>query len=228
MSRPVLLDLFSGAGGAATGYHRAGFDVIGVDNRPMARYPFEFHKDDALDVLRGLAEGDPFYPSWLARRVIAAVHVSPPCHDHVRTFAAKDGTGWMLAASRDQLRRCHIPWVIENVPGAPMRADYDLCGCMFGLPLLARRRWFETSWHGFEMRQPCCHPEHPVTVTGGGIPSHSWWYGRVDGGEYHRMAREAMGIGWMTRAELNQAIPPAYTEHIGAALMGHLGLESAA
>lgn len=215
--RPLLLDLFCCQGGAATGYHRAGFDVIGVDIWPQPRYPFEFQQGDALEAL---ATFD------LSR--FSAVHASPPCHDHVRTFVAKDGTGRLLAQARDALERTGLPWVIENVPGAPMRADYRLCGCMFGLPLLARERWFETSWHGFEMRPPCHHPERPVTVTGNGIPSRSWYYGRVGGSEYYRLSKEAMGISWMTKAGLVQAIPPAYTEHIGLQLIAALGASKGA
>jgi DNA (cytosine-5)-methyltransferase 1 len=217
VSRPLLLDLFCGAGGAAVGYHRAGFDVIGVDLEPQPRYPFRFFRGDAIGMLRtGDVSG------------FSAIHASPPCHDHVRTFVAKNGTGGLLAETRGLLEaawsRWGVPWVIENVPGAPMRADYKLCGCMFGLPLLARERWFETSWQGFEMRPPCHHPERPVTVTGNGIPSRSYYYGRVDGYEYHRLSKEAMGIDWMTKAGLVQAIPPAYTEHIGLQLLEHLAV----
>ena len=211
MSRPELLDLFSGEGGCSVGYDRAGFKVTGVDIEPRPRYPFEFHQADALEVLR----------TWDLSR-FAAIHASPPCHDHVRTYVAKDGTGRLLADTRELLERAGLPWVIENVPGAPMRADYKLCGCMFGLPKLTRERWFETSWQGFEMRPPCHHPEPSVTAAGTGIPSHSWYYGKVDGYEYHRLMREAMGIGWMTRAGLVQAIPPAYTEHIGRQLLERL------
>jgi len=208
VSRPLLLDLFCCEGGAAMGYHRAGFDVLGVDILPRARYPFPMVQADALEALAG----------WNLER-FAAIHASPPCHDHVRTFVAKDGTGELLARTRTALEHAGLPWVIENVPGAPMRADYKLCGCMFSLPKLTRERWFETSWHGFEMRPPCHHPEPSVTAAGTGIPSHSWYYGKVDGYEYHRLMREAMGIGWMTRAGLVQAIPPAYTEHIGRELL---------
>ena len=207
MTRPRLLDLFCGAGGAAMGYHRAGFDVTGVDIAPQPRYPFPFVQADAMT-----------YPL----DGFNAIHASPPCHDHVRTFVAKDGTGWMLAATRERLSSIGTPWIIENVPGAPMRADYLLCGCMFGLSLLVRERWFETSWEAFEMRAPCYHPARPITVTGWGIPSGSYWYGRISVSEYFRLGKQAMGIDWMTRAELNQAIPPAYTEYVGARLMEHL------
>lgn len=217
MTRPLLLDLFCCQGGAGMGYHRAGFDVIGVDIWPQPRYPFEFVQGDALEALETLDLSQ-----------FAAAHASPPCHDHVRTFVAKDGTGKLLSMTRELLERTGLPWVIENVPGAPMRADYKLCGCMFGLPKLTRERWFETSWQGFEMRPPCHHPERPVTVTGNGIPSRSWYYGRVDGYEYHRLSKEAMGIDWMTKAGLVQAIPPAYTEHIGGFLLDHLRRSDAA
>jgi DNA (cytosine-5)-methyltransferase 1 len=218
VSRPLLLDLFCCQGGAAMGYHRAGFDVVGVDLEPQPRYPFRFFRGDAIGMLRtGDVSG------------FSAIHASPPCHDHVRTFVAKDGSGHLLADTRELLEAVHerwgVPWIIENVPGAPMRADYELCGCMFPeLKLLARKRWFETSWQGFEMRPPCHHPERPVTVTGNGIPSRSYYYGRVDGYEYHRLSKEAMGINWMTKAGLVQAIPPAYTEHIGLQLREHLAV----
>lgn len=221
--RPVLLDLFCCQGGAATGYHRAGFDVVGVDVSPQPRYPFRFIQADAISLLDELLEDRPPV-LYLDDEIfpVDAIHASPPCHDHVRTFVAKNSTGWLLGATRERLMAAGVPWVIENVPGAPMRADYKLCGCMFGLPLLKRERWFETSWGGFEMRPPCHHPEHPITVTGEGIPSHSWWYGRVSSPEYARLGREAMGINWMTRTGLSQAIPPAYAEHIGRQLMEHL------
>lgn len=214
MTAPLLLDLFSGAGGAATGYHRAGFEVVGVDVKPQPRYPFEFHQADAMT-----------YPL----DGFDAIHASPPCQDHTRSYVPREhGTGWMLAATRERLAASGVPWVIENVPGAPMRVDLKLCGCMFGLPRLKRERWFETSWRAFELREPCHHPDPVVTVAGHGIPSGSWYLGRSDGYEYSRMAREAMGIGWMTRDELAQAIPPAYTEYVGRQLMERLRREAVA
>jgi DNA (cytosine-5)-methyltransferase 1 len=203
--RPRLLDLFCGAGGAAMGYHRAGFDVVGVDIEPQPRYPFEFIRADAITFpLEGFD----------------AIHASPPCQDHTRQYVPREhGTGWMLAATRERLSLIAAPWVIENVPGAPMRADLKLCGCMFGLPYLKRERWFETSWQAFEMRPPCHHPEQPISVAGHGTPLHTWKrYGSVS----LSRARDVMGISWMSRVELSQAIPPAYTEYIGAQLLGHL------
>lgn len=218
MIRPLLLDLFCCAGGAATGYHRAGFDIIGVDISPQPRYPFPFVQADALRSLE----------TWDLSR-FAAIHLSPPCQDHMRarTFAAR-GTGWMLGAARRVLAdRASVPWVIENVPGAPLRADYRLCGCMFGLPHLKRERWFETSWHAFELRTACSHRDGTMSVTGTNPGSRTekrtfgHWPTRQDW-------QRAMGIDWMTNRELTQAIPPAYTEHIGHQLIEHIGALEAA
>ena len=188
------------------GYHRAGFDVVGVDIKPQPHYPFEFHQADAMT-----------YPL----EGFDAIHASPPCQDHVRAPGAmkKHGTGWMLAAMREQLSANATPWIIENVPGAPMRTDYRLCGCLFNLPKLKRERWFETSWQGFDLRAPCNHPERPISITGHGTPTETWKiYGSVSLAD----VRKTMGIDWMGRYELSQAIPPAYTEFIGKQLLEHL------
>jgi DNA (cytosine-5)-methyltransferase 1 len=202
VTRPRLLDLFCGAGGAAMGYARAGFEVVGVDVADQPHYPFEFRQADAMTFpLDGFD----------------AIHASPPCQDHTRQYVPHaHGTGWMLAATRERLvEDSGLPWVIENVPGAPMRADLKLCGCMFDLPYLRRERWFETSWRAYELRPPCHHPEHPISVTGAGTPTGTWRrYGSVS----LARAAQVMGIDWMTRAELSQAIPPAYTEYVGRAL----------
>lgn len=206
--RPLLLDLFCGAGGAAMGYYRAGFDVVGVDVRPQPRYPFEFVQADANEY--PLADFD-------------AIHASPPCQDHSRSQKPREhGTGWMLAATRERLTAQRAPWVIENVPGAPMRADLKLCGCMFGLPNLKRERWFETSWHAFELRQPCEHSEPVISVTGTGAGTSHGRHGHITFADWRRV----MAIDWMTGKELAQAIPPAYTEYIGRLLLA--GLSEAA
>jgi DNA (cytosine-5)-methyltransferase 1 len=206
VSKPRLLDLFCGAGGAAMGYSRAGFEVVGVDIKPQPHYPFEFHQDDAM--------------TWPLDG-FDAIHASPPCQDHVRSPgpAARRGTGWMLAATRERLNANRVPWVIENVPGAPMRADYKLCGCLFGLPRLKRERWFEMAEPAFDFRSPCIHRETSISVTGTGTPTGTWKvYGSVPLAEFQRV----MGINWMSRVELSQAIPPAYTEWIGERLMAAL------
>lgn len=211
MTRPRLLDLFCGAGGCSVGYHRAGFDVIGVDNRPMPRYPYEFHQADALEVL---ADRD-FVAGF------DAIHASPPCQDHMRTPPRrKHGTGYLLAATRDLLVASGLAWVIENVPGAPMRADYALCGCMFGLPNLRRVRWFETSWHGFAMNLAHDHTQPAISVVGHGAPT--WVRSKLGYNPTIHQYRAAMGIDWMNRDELSQAIPPAYCEFIGTEMLTHL------
>jgi DNA (cytosine-5)-methyltransferase 1 len=207
-TRPRLLDLFCGAGGAAMGYHRAGFDVTGVDIDPQPRYPFTFIQADALT-----------YPL----DGFDAIHASPPCQDHSMTRnwnggRETHGTGWMLAAIRERLEGSGVPWVIENVPGAPMRADYELCGCMFGLARIRRERWFETSWQGFDLRPGCCHAEPAIPICGRGVTS---YYRRRHGPVHIAERRAAMGIDWnVTREGLAQAIPPAYTEYIGRQLLG--------
>lgn len=193
------------------GYHRAGFDVTGVDVAPQPHYPFPFIQADATTVpLDGYD----------------AYHASPPCQDHMQTPHRKHGTGWMLPATRERLQATGKPWVIENVPGAAMRADYRLCGCLFGLHLpggigqLVRERWFETSWHGFEMRPPCYHRGNAISVVGHGTPA--WVRSKLGRNPTIAEYRAVMGIDWMNRDELSQAIPPPYTELIGAALLEHI------
>jgi len=207
MTRPRLLDLFCGAGGAARGYQMAGFRVTGVDSRPQPRYAGdEFTCADAMTFpLDGFD----------------VIHASPPCQDHMRSptwNSAEHGTGWMLAATRDRLAGCGIPWVIENVPGADIRVDYRLCGCMFGLRVRSER-WFETSWRGFDLIPPHDHRAEVLNR-----------FRNMQGPAFRRRGRIAsrreialaMGIDWMAGDEYKQAIPPAYTEYIGCALMEEL------
>jgi DNA (cytosine-5)-methyltransferase 1 len=203
--KPRLLDLFCGAGGAAMGYHRAGFEVVGVDIAPQKNFPFEFLQADAteFDTL------DHF----------DAIHASPPCQDHMQTPHRKHGTGWMLDHTRQRLRNQIAPWVIENVPGAPMRPDIKICGCQVGLEL-RRERWFETSWHAFQFAAPHNHPHAVPSVVGHGTPS--WVRQKLGYNPTIADYRASMGIDWMNRDELSQAIPPAYTELIGHQLMQHV------
>lgn len=211
--RPILLDLFCGAGGAAMGYHRAGFEVVGVDLAPQPNYPFAFIQADAL---RALDVG-----TWVGA---AAIHASPPCQ-RFSPMTARHGAHAvedhpdLVDPVRDRLLGIPLPFVIENVPAAPLRADLRLCGSMFGLGAgdfgLRRHRIFEL--RGFEVWPPasCAHVKPALGVYGhpGGrsvrdqrqMPSTAEW-------------REGMGIDWMTVDELAEAIPPAYTEHIGRAL----------
>jgi DNA (cytosine-5)-methyltransferase 1 len=214
IARPRLLDLYSGAGGTARGYQMAGFHVTGVDIAPQPRYVGdEFHLADALTFpLDGYD----------------AIHASPPCQRYSRGTVDKERHPDLLPPTRARLAAQPVPWVIENVPGAPMRADYRLCGCMFGLPGLRRERWFETSWHGFDLRPPCHHPDPIVTVIGHGPNQHSYYRHLACGPEWERLKRRAMGIDWMNRDELAEAIPPAYAAFIGTHLLAHLAERASA
>lgn len=208
MGRPLLLDLFCGAGGCSEGYRRAGFDVVGVDIDPQPRYPFDLVRADAMSFpLDGFD----------------AIHASPPCQDHssLRSLAGDHGTGWMLLATIERLRASGLPWVVENVATAAVPEwpnVVQLCGSMFGLGV-RRHRIFATSWF---MLAPGCHHKRgdrqPVGVygVGGGGSMTRGYKGTLT------ESREAMGIDWMNRAEISQAIPPAYTEWIGERLSGHL------
>jgi DNA (cytosine-5)-methyltransferase 1 len=221
MARPLLLDLFCGAGGAAVGYHRAGFEVIGADIKPQPHYPFEFLQADALELLRELALDHPIVV-YLRDEIfpIDAIHASPPCQRYIQSgMFDRSKHPDLLPAVRSLLVATGRPWVIENVPGAPMRVDLEICGCSIGLPELKRKRLFETSWRAFDLRQPCHHPDPPVGVYGhprGGQPGETWGWGTFE--DWKR----ATGIDWMTAEELKLAIPPAYTEYIGAQLLEHL------
>ncbi len=208
--KPLLLDLFCGAGGAAVGYHRAGFEIVGVDIEPQPHYPFEFHQADALE-----------YPL----DGFDVIHASPPCQDHsmLKNSAGEHGTGWMLEATINRLRHHGRPFVIENVVGAVLPTAIELCGSSFGLGAagfdLSRHRRFECS---FPIMAPPCGHRRGKTLGVYGHGTNSWH--RLKLGRCIREAekRQAMGIDWMTRGELSQAIPPAYTEYIGRQLMAIL------
>lgn len=239
--RPRLLDLCSGAGGAALGYARAGFDVVGVDNVPQPHYPYRFVQADALDVLSA--------PSWRAfLDDFDAVHASPTCQvnsalaslTHVRAAIDAGRHVDMIPAVRDGLTRWHHrtgrPWVIENVPGADLRAPLVLCGTEFDLHTdssargrvwLRRHRLFETSPDLFLMGAGGCHCHTRRGRTIGVYGSGDGGNGRGWKGTLTDRAT-VMGIDWMTRDELAQAIPPAYTHHIGTQLLDHLAPEPGA
>jgi DNA (cytosine-5)-methyltransferase 1 len=214
--RPRLLDLFCCAGGAGYGYHLAGFDVIGVDKEAQPNYPFKFIKADALKL-----------PRWFLEK-FDAIHASPPCQSY-SDLAKRNGNGheWprLIGPTRDMLLELDVPYVIENVSGAEedMKDPITLCGTMFpGLRVL-RHRLFETNW---DVQVPP-HGKHPLVFTHDKRKAH---YGRLDqnvsfvqvtGGGNCTIgnARDAMGISWMTKAELNEALPPRYTEYLGTQLL---------
>src|SRR5262249_59163948 len=114
--------------GAAMGYHRAGFDVTGVDNRPQPRYPFTFIQADALEFLDEIV----LHPEARFRESFDAIHASPVCKLYsVSTPAwARGRHPNQIPAIRARLEAAGLPWVIENVPGAPLRPDLKLCGCI--------------------------------------------------------------------------------------------------
>ena len=198
-----LLDLFSGAGGAAVGYHRAGFEVVGVDIAPQPHYPFEFHQADALEYCA--AHGAEF----------DAIHASPPCQAYsvTRTIWKKDYP-MLIEPTRKLLSSIGIPYVIENVMGAAMPYHVVLCGKSFGLKVYRHRR-FETS---FMIWQPEHLPHDDEGLWENNTISRNGFvgvYGHFANREY---AKQAMGIDWMSADELAEAIPPCYTEYIGVYL----------
>lgn len=222
--RMMLLDLFCGAGGAAVGYHRAGFDVVGVDINPQPNYPFEFVMADAIEQFHELVHH--FGPD--------AIHASPPCQAFVslrKMWNAKDHPN-LLAPVRDLLIAAGRPYVIENVPGSPIRASVMLCGSQFGLGTedaeLRRHRYFETNWT-VGLVPPCSHgwlTRKTITVVGHAHGHLNDLRQRTIGVYCQDFSTEdrkrAMGIDWMNGRELSQAVPPAYTEYIGERLMGFL------
>jgi DNA (cytosine-5)-methyltransferase 1 len=221
------------------GYHRAGFDVIGVDLNPQPRYPFPFQQCDALKLLECDLRG------------FDAIHASPPCQAYtsMRAMAnARSDHPDLVASTRDLLKLSGLPWVMENVPGAPMDdvrpvdlfgqgGGITLCGSMFGLNNgtyeLRRHRLFECST---PLVQLSCQHKLPVI---GFYGDHARTRRRTKklhnkdaGGDITgnaaklQLVKELMDIDWMTWHESNQAIPPAYTEFIGQQLMKVLSPEA--
>jgi DNA (cytosine-5)-methyltransferase 1 len=214
--KPRLLDLFCGAGGAATGYHKAGFDIVGVDNRPQPNYPFEFVQADALEFLRdGCWEHKP---EWLYVQDFAAIHASPPCQRWLGVPGALGGASYpdLIEPTRELLRDTGLPWVIENVPGAPLDG-FVLCGTTFGLPVVRHRR-FET-YPQIDLVPSTCHQSSYERGT-----EHDGTFPFAHGAWRPAWCQHVMPAvwPWMTIEETHDAIPPAYTEFIGAHLMAHL------
>ena len=193
------------------GYHRAGFDVVGVDIKPQPRYPFEFIQADAMTFpLDGFD----------------AIHASPPCQRYSVATVFHPGRQAehpdLVDATRQRLIGAGVPWAIENVPLAPLRNALMLCGTMFPGLKVYRHRLFETDppiyfppYHNPHMFRP--------TEVGRRVAAHGWM---TVAGHFSsvKAAGVAMGIDWMTRDELAQSIPPAFTEYIGKELMGALAV----
>ena len=291
--RPRLLDLFSGAGGAAMGYHRAGFDVVGVDIRPQPNYPFEFVQADALEVLSDLLRerrldrqlthaelvaapiqeledrvsdfvlgagvgvggfyvqvdedlagheapsvgvaADSAKPAFRVKD-FDAIHASPPCQAYTSLRVMHNARGDhpdLVGPTRELLQETGLPYVIENVPGAPIATVTRLCGSSFGLGVeahdgwrqLRRHRYFETTFSF--MSPPCQHSGPTIGLYG----AHARDRRRVNGmagrdfpdRDKLELGRKAMGMPWAQKwRELSEAIPPAYTEFIGHQLLAHV------
>lgn len=219
VKRPKALDLFCGAGGAAMGLHRAGFDVVGIDIKPQKHYPFAFVQADALQPPVRLADFD-------------LIWASPPCQAH-STIGKQNRTRRNydhpdLVPGTRALLEPHPTWVIENVMGATLAACVVLCGSQFGLDV-KRHRQFESSFA--IMQLPCNHRNwrgqyrssdkrragKPARVVG--------VHGHLNYSGERQLRERAMGIDWMDDRGLSQAIPPAYSEHIGRYAMMALGLD---
>jgi DNA (cytosine-5)-methyltransferase 1 len=196
------------------GYHRAGFEVVGVDVKPQPRYPFQFIQADAIEWMT-----DGPHPGVWNWQGFDAIHASPPCQAY---SVANNNRGAsypeLIAPVRDLLTATGLPYVIENVPGAPLRYPARLCGTFFGLKAgpweLRRHRLFESSV--YILSTPCLHQFPPIGLFGHN--SSGAFYKRYGRGVTLAERREAMQIDWMDRDELSEAIPPAYTEYIGVYL----------
>lgn len=215
--KPRLLDLFCCAGGAGVGYSQVGFEVVGVDLQPQPNYPLPFIQADALSL----------DPKFIA--LFDAVHASPPCQsysDLAKRNANADKWPRLIEPVREMLRRTGLPYVIENVDGAPLLNPTVLCGTMFPELRVLRHRLFEANFGII----PPPHRKHPKVHTFDRRKSHfgktNEWkdFVQVTGGGNCTLAaaREAMGIPWMTKNEINESIPPAYTRFVGRALLHHL------
>lgn len=219
--KPLLLDLFCGAGGCAMGYSRAGFDIVGVDIKPRPRYPFEFIQADALEYLaREIKESTRWYD---------AIHASPPCQAYSTCTPISRRTAYvehadLVGPTRELLDASGKLFVIENVRTAPMTRAIMLCGSMFGLDV-RRHRLFESN---LVLLAPSCNhsAQRPrfrsLDSRRGQLAAVVGVHGSLNYSGERQIREKAMGIDWMTVKELSQAIPPAYTEYIGKQLIGAL------
>jgi DNA (cytosine-5)-methyltransferase 1 len=206
-----LLDLYCKAGGASKGYQLAGFEVVGVDIKKQKRYPYEFIQADCLELMKDM--------DFL--RSFDVITASPPCQTHSITQHLRNAQGKstdkidLIPQTREALVASGKPYVIENVPGAPLIKPIQMCGSYFGLKVRRHRR-FESNLP--LVGSPCKHKQQgkPVGVYGSmrdEIPKGGHTAKTIE------EAREAMGIDWMIWGELVEAIPPIYTQEIGKQLL---------
>lgn len=244
-----LLDLFCCAGGAAVGYHRAGFTPYGVDINPQPNYPYAFHQGDVLEVMRVLNAGgaiDFTHPcgrvEWLTLADFVLAHASPPCQAFSKTKTLHTNTHPdLVEPTRAALIETGLPYIIENVVGAPLLDPLVLCGTEFnmtapdvdGLPLkLVRHRLFESNLP-LTRAGTCNHDPKVLTASiygagGGWTPEHRDSATRRGGYVPHTdVCRALLGVDWTTKHELSQVVPPRFTEHLGHQAMHHLAAPQA-
>lgn len=209
------IDLCCGAGGASAGYARAGFEMSGIDHKPQPRYPFPFTLGDALEAD---LSGFDF------------VHASPPCQEYskLNTLYDERPERDILVPMREKLIASGLPYVIENVEHSPLRGALWLCGSEFGLTtthprfgevVLRRHRGFESNVFLFGAGGCNCHGRTTVPVYGHGAGGPRT---ACQGPGLAKASREVMRIDWMSRNELSQAIPPAYTAFVGEQIIAHI------
>lgn len=229
-----IIDLFCCQGGASAGYAAAGFEPFGVDIDPQPRYPFAFHQGDALAVMEALIVGEKvafIYPSGevvhLGLSDFSAAHASPPCQAYtlaqrIRNRPHPD----LVGPTRDVLVASKLPWIIENVEGAPLYEPILLCGSMFPGLRVYRHRLFESD-HPFHTP---IHPSHVAPLRKMGRPPADGDFMHVVGNfSGVETAKAAMGgVDWMNRDGLRESIPPAFTEYLGRQMMAHISLRAAA
>jgi len=222
MRKPRLLDLYCCAGGCSVGYARSGFEVVGVDIKPQKNYPFQFIQGDALEVLKRIGKD------------FDIVHASPPCQKYSRSTAAHRLNSQkeypdLVASTREAMEAMGLPYIMENVPGAPLSPHLKLSGYHFGLKVI-RWRWFELG-KLFVLQPGHLRPTGNtiegdyITVVGKG--GHNSGQAKpkdikIWKGSWKSTAAYAMDIDWMTWPEMAQAIPPAYTEFIGSQIITQL------
>lgn len=227
-NKPLVLDLYSCAGGSGMGFARAGFEPVGIDIEYQGSYPFEFHQEEALAYLTKVLDNDMRLPDG---RRVHAVNASPPCQSYTAlakgTNNNSDAHPRLIEPTRELLQETGVPWLIENVVGAPLIKPVTLCGEMFGMDVI-RHRWFETNWG---LAQPK-HVKHRGKVAG---YRHGVWTTRGPDAPYYAIYgngggkgtlaewKQAMGIDWMrTKAEIAEAIPPAFAQHIATEMLAVL------
>lgn len=203
-----VLDLFCGVGGASEGYVRAGYEVVGMDIKPQPNYPYHFIHGNAMEI------------NPLIFNFFDLIHASPPCQAF--SWGARKGRTEKFPDYISEVRQMleGHPFVIENIPTAPLLDPVMLCGTMFDLPLL-KHRHFETSF-------PVDPPEHQKHIYRGVMDGHyltvAGHGGNNKTGNFKISAwQKAMDMPWAkSQAELAEAIPPAYTKFIGEMYLRHL------